>query len=144
MTIDEATLSRKFGLFARVLVDVDLSAQLFESVLVESEGFALPISVQYERLPLFCVQCKMLGHSTQNCKKLHQDFSTKVTRKAPIPVLQKKPLEHLEITNKVQTNKTPNAATTDQLANESIGIDSFSLIQEQDRAIDDEAFTAII
>jgi hypothetical protein len=86
----------------------------------------------------------MLGHSTQNCKKLHQDFSTKVTRKAPIPVLQKKPLEHLEITNKVQTNKTPNAATTDQLANESIGIDSFSLIQEQDRAIDDEAVTAII
>jgi len=37
LTIDEATLSRRFGLFARVLVDVDLSAKIFESVLVESE-----------------------------------------------------------------------------------------------------------
>ena len=48
LTIDEATLSRKFGLYARVLVDVDLSSQLFDSVVMESEGFALPISIQYE------------------------------------------------------------------------------------------------
>jgi len=77
LTIDKATLSRKFGLYARVMVDVDLSSQLSDSVVVESEGFALPISVQYERKPLFCVQCKMLGHSTQNCKKLQKDFPTK-------------------------------------------------------------------
>jgi len=130
LTIDEATLSRKFGRFARVLVDVYLSAKLFEFVMVESEGFALPISFQYERLPLFCVQCKMLDHSTQNCKKLHQDFSTKVAKKAPIAVLQKKPHAHLETTNKMQTNKTPNAATTIQPAIESIGLDRLNLIQE--------------
>jgi len=73
--------SGKFGLFTQVLVHVDLSTKLFESILVESEIFSLPISVQYERLPLICVQCKMLGHSTQNCKKLHQDFPPKLPRK---------------------------------------------------------------
>lgn len=30
LTIDEATLSRVFGLYARVLVDVDMSGRLFD------------------------------------------------------------------------------------------------------------------
>jgi hypothetical protein len=81
LTIDEATFSRRFGLFARILVDVDLSAKFFDSVLVESDEFALPISVQYEKQPLFCVHCKMLGHSTHNFKKLHPENSTNTTTK---------------------------------------------------------------
>lgn len=35
LIIDDATLNRRFGLFARVLVDVDLSEQFFENVIVE-------------------------------------------------------------------------------------------------------------
>jgi len=58
-----------------------MSGKMFESVLVERECYALPIVVQYERQPLYCVQCKMLGHSTQNCKKLHQEDPTNATKK---------------------------------------------------------------
>lgn len=58
------------GVFARILVDVDLSEQLFEYVVVETEGHALFIDVQYEKQPLFCANCKVLGHILQNCMKL--------------------------------------------------------------------------
>lgn len=70
LTIDEATQARLFGLYARVLVDVDMSGRLFESVLVEREGHAFPIAIEYEKQPPYCGHCKMLGHTLQNCKKL--------------------------------------------------------------------------
>jgi len=70
LTIDEATLSRVFGLYARVLVDVDMSGRLFDYVLVEREVYAFLISIEYEKQPLYCAHCKMLGHTMQNCKKL--------------------------------------------------------------------------
>jgi hypothetical protein len=84
LTIDESTLSRHFGLFARIPVDVDLSSKLFETVMVEREGHALSINVQYEKLPPFCAQCKMMGHSIQTCKKILIDDSTAVQKKFSI------------------------------------------------------------
>jgi hypothetical protein len=59
-----------------VLVDVDLSEQLFESVVVETEGYALSIDIQYEKQPPFCVNCKVLGHNLQNCRKLNGSNNT--------------------------------------------------------------------
>jgi len=70
LTIDTATLERCFGLYAKVLVDVDLSNKMFESVMVERKGLVFPVSVQYERQPLFCAHCNALGHSIQNCMKI--------------------------------------------------------------------------
>ena len=63
-------LQRCFGLYARVLVDVDLSKKMFESVVIESEGHALSIQIQYEKQPMFCANCKMIGHTLQTCMKL--------------------------------------------------------------------------
>jgi len=79
LLIDEATQHRRFGIFARVLIDVDLSENLFESVVLEREEHALSIEIQYEKYPMFCSQCKMIGHTTQNCSKL----SNANTVKAP-------------------------------------------------------------
>ena len=83
LTIDEATQNRRFGLFARVLIDVDLSEKMFESVIVEREGHALPIMVQYERHPLFCSHCKAIGHSLQACSKMNASIHAPATRKLP-------------------------------------------------------------
>lgn len=58
-------------MFARILVDVDLSEKMFETVVIESEGQDLSIQVQYEKHPSFCAHCRMLGHNTQNCLKLN-------------------------------------------------------------------------
>ena len=54
LIIDDATVNRRFRLYARVLVVVDLSEKLFESVIVEREGHALSVMVQYEKQPSFC------------------------------------------------------------------------------------------
>jgi len=70
LTIDEATQNRRFGVYVRVLIDVDLSEKLFESVVVERDGHALSIMVQYEKQPAYCVHCKILGHNLQNWSKL--------------------------------------------------------------------------
>jgi len=144
LTIDEATLSRRFGIFARVLVNVDMSSILFDSVVVESEGLALPIVVQYERQPLFCVQCNMLGHSTQNCWKLHKDYPNKIVKKttAEVPLVQQHPIEALA--NNTQTTK--NTCVTYEFIPDSEALDRepLNLTQAQDSAIDDEAITAIL
>jgi len=57
-------------MYARVLVNVNMSEKLFDSVLVEREGYTFPVEIQYERQPLFCSHCKTLGHSIQQCKRL--------------------------------------------------------------------------
>jgi len=59
-------------------VDVDLSKQLFETVVVEREDHALSIDVFYEKHPSFCANCKTLGHSLQNCMKLNHTYNTEV------------------------------------------------------------------
>jgi len=71
LLVDAATKSRLFGIYARILVDVDISGKLFNSVLVEREEFSFLVEVQYERHSLFCSHCKNLGHSIQQCRKLN-------------------------------------------------------------------------
>lgn len=80
LTIDESTLNKRFGLYARVLIDVDLQEKLFESVIVEREGHALTVMIQYEKVPTFCANCKTIGHSIHSCSKLHADSNVQTTR----------------------------------------------------------------
>jgi len=70
-SIYRATQSRLFGHYALILLDVDLSDTLFESVIVEREGYAFPVAVEYERKPTFCSHCKMIGHSIQQCNHIN-------------------------------------------------------------------------
>jgi len=77
LSIDDSTQNRRFGIFARVLIDVDLSENLFESVVVEREDHALSISIQYEKHPTFCAHCKMIGHTLQTCSKLNAHNTSK-------------------------------------------------------------------
>lgn len=57
-------------MYAWILVDVDMSSKLFDSVIVEREGYAFSLEVQYEKYPPFSTHCKFLGHMVQQCKKL--------------------------------------------------------------------------
>ncbi|KAL8497099.1 hypothetical protein ACS0TY_020687 [Phlomoides rotata] len=65
--IDERTLSRTMGCFARVLVDLDLKHDREETLMFELEGHCSFVSIQYERLPDFCKFCSVIGHTTRNC-----------------------------------------------------------------------------
>jgi hypothetical protein len=54
LLIDNVTKNRLFGHYARVLVDLDLSKNIFYEVMVEHEGFPFPVEIEYEGLPYFC------------------------------------------------------------------------------------------
>jgi hypothetical protein len=58
---------RTFGQFARVLIDIDLLQPLRHKLLVERKGFAFFVDLEYEHIPDFCSECKMIGHSIDNC-----------------------------------------------------------------------------
>ena len=53
--IDGPTRERKFGHYTRILVDIDLSKTTYDEVLVERDGFAFMVEIQYERRPLFSI-----------------------------------------------------------------------------------------
>ncbi|MCI08844.1 NADPH:quinone oxidoreductase-like, partial [Trifolium medium] len=68
LALDEATMKRTFGHFARVLIEVDLNSDLHERILVERNAFDFYVDIEYEKLPLFCNSCQIIGHSVKNCK----------------------------------------------------------------------------
>ncbi|MCH92235.1 hypothetical protein A2U01_0013172, partial [Trifolium medium] len=64
-------IDRTFGQFARVLVDMDLTQTIRYKVLVERKGFAFFVELDYENLPAFCNNCRMIGHYVEVCKRIH-------------------------------------------------------------------------
>lgn len=62
-----------------------MSEKLFDLVMVEREGHAFNVVMQYEKQQLYCAHCKILGHNVQNCMKLifinTQDTVQKVSKK---------------------------------------------------------------
>ncbi|KAL6224829.1 hypothetical protein ACLB2K_003684 [Fragaria x ananassa] len=77
--IDHNTLERRFGLFARVLVDVDLSCSPpCELVVRRSNGEIMTVEVEYERLPDFCSHCGNVGHRVIACKLVQKPGSVVV------------------------------------------------------------------
>jgi len=81
LLIDQVTKNRLFGLYARILVDLDLSKYFFYEVMVEREGFVFPIAIEYERLPDFCTHCKSIGHNVNSCHWLHPRKEDKQAQK---------------------------------------------------------------
>ncbi|XP_062022512.1 uncharacterized protein LOC133738833 [Rosa rugosa] len=74
--IDQNTLERKFGLFARVLVDVDLtSSPPCELAIRRSNGEVAVVELEYERLPDFCTHCGNVGHRVTACKLVQKPDS---------------------------------------------------------------------
>ncbi|XP_019433746.1 PREDICTED: uncharacterized protein LOC109340495, partial [Lupinus angustifolius] len=84
ISLDDATTNRTFGHFAKVLVDINLKAQLPNQILVEREGFAFFVNIEYENLPEFCNGCQTIGHMISNCRRVKK----KVHAEGPIKVKQ--------------------------------------------------------
>ncbi|KAF1888147.1 hypothetical protein Lal_00039187 [Lupinus albus] len=69
IALDEATNSRPFGYFDKVLVEINLKTKLPDQILVEREGFAFFVSIEYENLPVMDV--KPLGRKEENIPPTH-------------------------------------------------------------------------
>ncbi|CAJ2679212.1 unnamed protein product [Trifolium pratense] len=68
LALDEATKKRTFGHFARIIIDVYLSSNFHERILVERNDFDFYVDAEYENIPPFCNSCQIIGHSVNNCK----------------------------------------------------------------------------
>ncbi|XP_019430033.1 PREDICTED: uncharacterized protein LOC109337508 [Lupinus angustifolius] len=70
-----------FGHFAKVMVEINLKAELLEQILVEREGFAFFVSIEYENLSDFCQKCQVIGHAVHQCRKQVKKPEAEVTTK---------------------------------------------------------------
>ena len=71
LVLDNATLKRLFGHYARILVDIDFSKKIFHEILIERKGAYYHVEVVYERILDFCSHCQTLGHDVTNCRWLY-------------------------------------------------------------------------
>lgn len=75
MKIDDATINLFQGVYARLLVDVDISKWLPDKILAtlkaedKSFGVNFFVGVTYEYLPKFCSFCKLIGHGVMDYRK---------------------------------------------------------------------------
>jgi len=60
ISINDVTLKYTFGHFARLLIVINLSKNLHQQILVQREGYAFSIKVEYEKRPFFVPLVKLL------------------------------------------------------------------------------------
>ncbi|CAJ2645397.1 unnamed protein product [Trifolium pratense] len=89
LSLDEATKQRTMGHFARILVDVNLAEELHYQILVEREGYAFFVEIDYENLPYFCEHCCCIGHSIDKCRNVNN--KAKDQKKSVEKVVPNKP-----------------------------------------------------
>jgi len=80
ISFDAPARNRAFRHYAQILVDIDLSKRVYDEILVEREGFAFKVEVQYERHPFFCHHFYVIGHNVTKCKWLHLNAAKDVER----------------------------------------------------------------
>ncbi|KAL6218958.1 hypothetical protein ACLB2K_012165 [Fragaria x ananassa] len=67
--IDPNTIQCRYGLFARILVDVNLSGDLPADIVIKrNNGESFVQAVDYEKFPDLCSHCGNVGHCVRNCK----------------------------------------------------------------------------
>ncbi|XP_026435133.1 uncharacterized protein LOC113332846 [Papaver somniferum] len=67
--IDNATLTRRFGLYAQVMVEVYLSKPPLTEVLVKRKDYEFFASVAYEKFPHYCAFFKTIRQTQNEYKK---------------------------------------------------------------------------
>ncbi|KAJ4712784.1 DUF4283 domain protein [Melia azedarach] len=68
LQIDQATREKKYGFYAQILVEVDLSKPLLDIVTVELPDYGFDVKVHYENLPTRCNICNRFGHAEHQCR----------------------------------------------------------------------------
>lgn len=71
---DQQTAARSAISFARVLVEIDVSKPLKTEVSIKLPGGKMLCqSLEYERAPVFCHHCNMVGHKSSKCGVHHRE-----------------------------------------------------------------------
>ncbi|KAJ0970134.1 hypothetical protein J5N97_023011 [Dioscorea zingiberensis] len=65
--VDVTTMVADRAKFARVCVDIDLTKPLERGIWISTPFTRLFIPILYEKLPLFCYRCGIVGHGADKC-----------------------------------------------------------------------------
>lgn len=66
LKIDKKTIEKEIGLFARILIDVDLAHQIPERLLIQRKELEFFVFVEVENCPSFCSSCGAVGHANED------------------------------------------------------------------------------
>lgn len=66
------------GSLLKILIDINLQYDLLSQIMVERNGFALVVELEYEKLLQFCSLCRAIDPSLLVCK--HNIIGRKVKR----------------------------------------------------------------
>ncbi|XP_019420741.1 PREDICTED: uncharacterized protein LOC109330928 [Lupinus angustifolius] len=116
IAIDEATNNRSFRHFSKVLVDINLKAKLTNQILVEREGFAFFVNLEYENLPEFCNGCQCIGHTIANCRRNR----TEMAQEVPKPVHKSGP----SVEKKLTTEKVNDLVINLEISKREVNIEN--------------------
>ncbi|KAL8478055.1 hypothetical protein ACS0TY_030089 [Phlomoides rotata] len=64
LKIDDRTLHRRMGHYARILVEIDMKTELIEKIMYKRAGVFSFANLVFEHLPEFCRGCGIVGHTT--------------------------------------------------------------------------------
>ncbi|KAL0912896.1 hypothetical protein M5K25_016310 [Dendrobium thyrsiflorum] len=84
---DQAMAARTRPSIARVLVEVDITKKHAKEVWVGWKSYGYLQKVEFKNIPDFCSHCKMHGHASTVCFKLHPDLKNtpKPTEEVDVP-----------------------------------------------------------
>ncbi|KAJ4703076.1 DUF4283 domain protein [Melia azedarach] len=92
LQIDQAKRDMKYGFYARILVEVDLSKPLLDFVTVELLDFEFDVEVHYENLHPKCNSCNKFDHGDHQCR-IKKNPNTQHTSKISDPKQKFKPTQ---------------------------------------------------
>lgn len=65
--LDRATATRSRYSFARMCVEIDITKPPPETITLDLAGIQISQRVAWDKLPLYCTDCKHVGHSQESC-----------------------------------------------------------------------------
>lgn len=69
LRVDHPTAAMARPSVARMCVEIDLSKDLPKRMGVKVKGKMTWQKVEYQKIPSYCVNCRMQGHSTDKCRR---------------------------------------------------------------------------
>ncbi|XP_026398985.1 uncharacterized protein LOC113294824 [Papaver somniferum] len=84
--VDEATLNFENGMFARVLINIDLAKKIPHKLWIKTKFGGFMQDVVLTKLPKFCQNCKIVGHLLSECrvKKVSQEANILQKNTSPL------------------------------------------------------------
>ncbi|KAF6153103.1 hypothetical protein GIB67_034825 [Kingdonia uniflora] len=70
--VDNSTRHREFGVYARVLIEIDFAKTIPQRIYYEDEGVEVWQPIQIVEYPKFCSHCKIIDHIVSDCKAVQK------------------------------------------------------------------------